>query len=578
MTLVLGHRRLAIIDLSSTGLQPMSNKDGSLWIVYNGEVYNYLELRAELEKAGYTFRSRSDTEVILYAYQAWGEDCVYHFNGMWAFAIADLQRQKLFCSRDRLGIKPFHYFFDREHFVFSSEIKQLLNFPFVPRRINELAVYEFLAYGAVEHCEETFFAGILNLLPGHNLVLDFANRSLATRRYYQPHFTINNRITLTEAAGEFGRLLRDSVRLRLRSDVEVGSCLSGGLDSSSIVCLMHRLLQEQGQTNVQHTFSSHFEEKEANELEYMQAVIQATGVQAHFTCPTAVDLLQDLERMVWHQEEPFGSTSIFAQWSVFKLVHEHGVKVMLDGQGADELLAGYLGLAYPYFKELFVKRQYFHLAREIWRRRQLQGEPWSSLVPGGLKGVLRKLSGSAIDWISPKLVEDYRDQSYYQASRQAAPFGDREYLSNVLYRLTFLNGLVALLKYEDRNSMAFSIEARVPFLDYRLIEFLFSLPSNLKIYNGYTKRVLREGMAGVLPEKIRWRVGKLGFATPEQTWQQTVLRPLIEQAVYDDRLRPFLIPDKAIAYRDQLEKYDRLTFVPWRWVNLSLWMKAYDLA
>jgi asparagine synthase (glutamine-hydrolysing) len=394
-TLGLGHRRLAIIDLSSSGGQPMTNEDQSLWIIFNGEIYNYIELKRELRARGRSFRTDSDTEVILHAFATWGDDCVYRFNGMWAFAIADLRENRLFCSRDRMGVKPFHYYFDGRRFVFASEIKQLLCFPFVPRRINERAAYEFLAFAAVDYCEETFFERIFKLPQGHNLVLDMNEPSLSVRKYYQPRLEIDTRITCRRAAATFRELLSDSVRLRLRSDVEVGSCLSGGLDSSSIVCLMHRELAAAGKGNVQRTFSSHFDEKEANELEYMEEVIRATGVRAHFICPTAGELMEDMDRLVWHQEEPFGSTSIFSQWSVYKLVHRHGVKVMLDGQGADEQLAGYVGLTSSYFQELREKQERLRLGWEIFRDARLTRKPLTRLVPGRMGVFLLRFFGEA---------------------------------------------------------------------------------------------------------------------------------------------------------------------------------------
>jgi asparagine synthase (glutamine-hydrolysing) len=584
-TLGFGHRRLAIIDLSSSGSQPMTNADQSLWIIFNGEIYNYIELRRELRSKGRSFRTDSDTEVILYAFETWGEDCVHHFNGMWAFAIADLHENRLFCSRDRMGVKPFHYYFDGSRFVFGSEIKQLLCFPFVPRRINERAAYEFLAFAAVDYCEETFFDGIFRLPQGHNLVLNMKEPSLSVRKYYQPSLEIDRHMTCRKAAMTFRELLSDSVRLRLRSDVEVGSCLSGGLDSSSIVCLMHMELSAAGRGDIQRTFSSHFEEKEANELEYMEEVIRATGVQAHLICPTAGELMEDMDRLVWHQEEPFASTSIFSQWSVYKLVHRHGIKVMLDGQGADEQLAGYVGLIPSYFQELREKQERLRLGWEIFRDARLTGKPVLRLVPGKIGDFLRRYSGEkenrlsppGADWIHPDLVERFQGQSRYLANQQVKPFGDREHLSNVLYQLTFLNNLQSLLRYEDRNSMAFSVEARVPFLDYRLVEFLLSLPSCLKIRNGYTKRVLRDGVAGVIPEKIRWRVGKLGFTTPERSWQRTILKPLILGAVRDDYMARFVVAEKALAFFRELEHIDLLDFSPWRWVNLYLWMKAFRL-
>lgn len=586
MTLALGHRRLAIIDLSPSGLQPMSNEDKTLWLVFNGEIYNFVELRLELERAGHIFHSQSDSEVILHAYETWGEDCVQRFVGMWAFALADLRQGRLFCSRDRFGIKPFHYYYDGRRFAFASEIKQLLCFPFVQRKVNEQAVYEYLAYEAVDWGEETFFAGICKLSQGHNLTLSLADATLNQERYYPPQFVLNPDITPVEAAQEFRRLLIDSVRLHLRSDVKVGSCLSGGLDSSAIVCLMSQLLKNEDKGDIQYTFSSHFEAEEANELEYMQEVIKATGVQAHFIYPTPAELLQEMEQLVWHQEEPFGSTSIFAQWSVFKLIHQQRVKVVLDGQGADEQLAGYISLSPYYFLELSAKRRHFQLLWETWRHARLQGKPWLALLPGRGGDLTRKLlsykptaaAAPAIDWIRPDLGERYQNGSGYLANFNIKPFDDVEYLNNVLYQFTFLNNLPPLLRYEDRNSMAFSVESRVPFLDHRLVEFVFSLPSQLKIRDGLTKRVMRDAISGVIPEKIRRRARKMGFATPERHWQQKVLQPLIKEALAENRLHPFIIPDKAEAYLNWLETHQILNFAPWRWLNLSLWLKAYDLA
>lgn len=579
--LALGHRRLAIIDLTSAAHQPMSYADGQLWITYNGEIYNYLELRAELKQLGFSFRSQSDTEVILAAYNAWGENCVKRFRGMWAFAIADLTHNKLFCSRDRFGIKPFYYYTSGQQFVFSSEIKQLLEFPFVPRRVNERAVYEYLRYGAVEFDAETSFAGINKLLHGHNLTVDLQSGSLTATRYYQPNFGINHAITIEEAAEEFRRLLTDSVQMHLRSDVAVGTCLSGGLDSSALVCIMSRLLHEQRKKEIQHTVSSHFEDKEANELGYIQEVIRNTGVNSHFVYPQAADLVDVMEQFIWHQEEPFGSSSIFAQWSVFKLASQYGLKVMLDGQGADELLAGYLGLSYHYFEELRSKEEYFTLTQEVLQHIRFQGFSWFAFVPGVLGSFLRLCTQVStplsIDWLSPELEQCYHGQSAYKASRNKRVFSDHEKLNNSLYQHTFHGNLQSLLRYEDRSSMAFSVESRVPYLDHPLVEFLFSLPSRFKIREGYTKRVMRDGLTGILPEKIRLRTSKLGFPTPERRWQRTELRPLIVQSLQDGSLDNFVHTERAMNYLAQVERKGKLDYSPWRWLNLSLWLRAFTL-
>lgn len=585
VVLALGHRRLAIIDLSQNGAQPMPSSDERFWITYNGEIYNYIELREELKGLGHQFRSESDTEVILAAYAEWGEKCVNRFNGIWAFALADLRENKLFCSRDRFGVKPFHYFHDGARFAFGSEIKQLLCYPFVARQTNRRAVYEYLAFSAVDYCEETFFQGIYKLMQGHNLTVDLHTGDISVTRYYQPVLAKDTKISYEEAALEFRRLLTDSVRLQLRSDVEVGSCLSGGLDSSSIVSLMRMELQKSGRGHIQRTFSSHFDEDEANELEYMQEIIQATGVRAEFVYPTPHDLLNDLENLVWHQEEPFGSTSIFAQWSVFKLVHENKIKVMLDGQGADEMLGGYIGFYHSYFEQLIRRRQYFTLWHETRQFSNLHQQPGTPFLGKAAKGLLSRRKKSSrpnhfahgANWINPAFTDEFHGQSLYHETMQLMPFGEPEVFENTLYQMTFLSNLQALLRHEDRNSMAFSVEARVPFLDHRLVEFLFSLPSRFKIRDGYTKRVLRDGMQGIIPDKIRWRVKKLGFATPERKWQKTILKPLIESALHDERVYPYLKAENASDYFMQLQQQEVTDFSPWRWLNLSLWMKAYDL-
>jgi asparagine synthase (glutamine-hydrolysing) len=292
--------------------------------------------------------------------------------------------------------------------------------------------------------------------------------------------------------------------------------------------------------------------------------------------------LHDLEKLVWHQDEPFGSTSIFAQWSVFKLVHEHKVKVMLDGQGADEMLAGYVYLYDAYFHQLSQKRDYLTLGYEAHKYTTLHQQPWMPIVKIGLTGMLQNLgkfsraSSYGVDWLNPAFAHKFRGPSVFHRTQEVRPFGDQEVLENTLYQLTFLNNLQALLRHEDRNSMAFSVEARVPFLDHRLVEFVFSLPSRFKIRDGYTKRVLRDGMQGVIPEKVRWRVKKLGFATPERKWQQTALKPLIEAAIRDERLRPYLAVKQVADHFAQIQRQETRNFTPWRWLNLFLWMKVYE--
>lgn len=576
--ILLGHRRLAILDLSDAGAQPMSSEDDKLWIVFNGEIYNFLEIRKELEQLGYAFKSHCDTEVILQAYREWGTDCVSRFNGMWAFAIVDFNKGILFCSRDRFAIKPFFYFFDGVRFVFASEIKQLLCFPFIKPVVNDLAVYEFLEFGVVDCGEHTFYKDIFRLYQGCSLILDFTSKKMEKQKYYNPKLEINRDISFPEASKEFGRLFEDSIRFRLRSDVEVGTCLSGGLDSSSIVCVVNRILKDEGKADIQRTFSNHFDDEDADELEYMREVINFTKVRSHLSKPSAQDFIDDFKKLVWHQDEPFGSTSIFAQWSVFKSVNQNQVKVMLDGQGADEQLGGYLGLISTYLSQLQKNGDYGLLLREafLFARKQ-KNRSYYRYIP-----FLSRFAGTADsypvrNWMNESFRESVAENLVYPLHLAEKPFGEREDLANLLYQLTMHANIPSLLHYEDRNSMAFSVEGRVPFLDYRLVEFIFSLPSAYKIRWGYTKSVLRESMKGILPEKVRIRQSKLGFATPERSWQKTALGPVVEKALKDERLFRYIRKDEAMAYQNEVKKRSLHDSSFWRWINLSLWMDAFDV-
>lgn len=585
--LLLAHLRLAILDLSDLGRQPMGTDDGRSWITYNGEIYNYLEIRAELESRGVVFRSRSDTEVVLRAYETWGPDAFTRFIGMWAFAILDFRQRRLVVSRDRFGIKPIHYVTAGNRFAFASEIKQLLEIPWVSRSLNARVVYDYLQYEVSDLGAETFFDGVSRLPPGHTLMLQLDTGSCEIQRYYNPPAgPLLEGISPVDAAERFRELLRESVRIHLRSDVPVGTCLSGGLDSGAIAVLMREISRNSDRPIERHAFNCHFDIPEANELEYTRQNMAAAEVQPHYTEPADRDIETDLQSMVWHQDEPFGSTSIFAQWSVFRLIHDTGVKVVLDGQGADEMLGGYASTAPHFFLELAAKGRFLKAMTESWQWSRLQGRPWHSVVPGNRLGsLLARLSSvkgpAGAGPQSPWMREDFRratvgtslfEQQAYQTAWDAkAPF------QSVLRRFFFESNLPALLRFEDRNSMAFSVESRVPFLDHRLVEFAFALPSEIKFRGGYAKRVLRDAMSGLLPEPVRMRARKMGFATPELHWQTTVLKPLIRDAVNSDLLADFINREGARVTLDTIEQTRRLDFLPWRWLNLYMWRKQFNV-
>lgn len=571
--MALGHRRLSILDLSEAGHQPMASTDGRLWIVFNGEIYNYRELRAELKSQGFSFQTETDTEVILAAYQYYGTDCLQHFNGMWAFALWDQRLQRLFCSRDRLGIKPFYFHHNAQRFIFASEIKSILQHPDVCNRLDEAVAYRFLAFGQTNLGQTSFFADIQQLEAGHFLLVE--PQGLKKKAYWRLSGEIDTQIAFDEATSRFKKLFQDSIRLRLRSDVPIGTCLSGGLDSSSIVCMAHDLRQADQQILYdQQTFSSCFEEPRFDERPFIDAVIAQTQAQTSFVFPDPSTLLADLQALVVAQDEPFGSLSIFAQWCVMRQARQKEVKVLLDGQGADELLAGY-GHDSLFWAELLRNQSFSLLIPEIqasWRKY-------------GPKMTLRRFGRM----IFPKQVADWEKSSQrmpflqadFQARFHSQVTDDLQHiyaslLKHELYGLLDLN-LSSLLRYEDRNSMAFSLEARVPFLDYRLVELVFSLPDHFLIQHGWSKWLLRQAMAGVLPEKVRWRQDKMGFVTPQQIWFRKGLMPLIEEILNEPHFAQSAYWDgPAIqrAYRRFLQGQEQgLAKLLWRFISFELWQR-----
>ena len=571
--LALGHRRLAIIDLSPGGHGPMSSADGRLWITYNGEIYNYLELRQELRALGHGFRTESDTEVILEAYAAWGRDCLRRFNGMWAFALYDARQKQLFCARDRFGVKPFHYYRDDSLFAFASEIKGLLAHPRVPREPDPASVAGFLARGALDESEQTFVRGVLALPAAHALTLDLRTRRVSVERYYGLPEPAERPL----AADAFRALLEDAVRLRLRSDVDVGTCLSGGLDSSSLVALTAKL-RDASAGALHKSFSVVYDDPGLREGPFIDAVIAATGVHGSRTSASSADLLRDAEALAAAQDEPIPSTGPYSHWRVMALAHQAGIKVLLDGQGADETLAGYHYHFGPFLAELAARHGLGRAFREA--------SAGASVTNRSLGFFLGLLAYHALPWpeaLREKTIGRFATHGYLpmdalepQALAQIGRLPGARHVRRVTLESERRANLVAtslpaLLRYEDRNSMAFSIEARTPFLDYRLVEAALALPAAQLIADGWTKHILREAMKGVLPESVRLRRDKLGFSTPETRWL-TEIAPRVREwlaapsyvstLVRPEMLRGWLaLSDAQLARRRGL----------WRLVSLELW-------
>jgi len=571
-----GSRRLSIIDLSSNAHQPMCNEDGNIWITYNGEIYNYLEIMDYLKVKGHRFRSNSDVEVIIHLYEERGEECLKEFNGMFAFAIWDVRKKKLFCARDRFGIKPFYYYLDKDKFIFASEIKAIFENKKIKRIPNDDVIFKYLNDNYIPYFEETFFANVKQLPPAHYLVIDI-NGFRVVRWWDIPDLSLH--IEYKDALIKFYELFEDSIRLRLRSDVPIGTCLSGGLDSSSIVCVLNNLLKRQTTNFSQKAFSSCFENKNFDEREYINQVVEKTNIKNFYTFPDEKKLFNELPKIIWHQDEPFVSTSIFAQWEVMKLAKSNDVVVLLDGQGGDELLAGYHGYYYSFFADLIRNFKIVKLIKEISLYNKYH--KYSILdaliratlyaLPFGFKKLFKKIlykKQNYHSWLNID-VRKLIDNRWELASKFKGILKKHLYVNLVSY-------LPSLLRFEDRNSMAFSLESRLPFLDFRLVEFVFSLENSTKINDGMTKIILRDSLKEILPEKVRLRKDKMAFGTPESIWFKTTLKDKIKDIILSEEFkrRGYINQDKI---RVEFEKYcnneKEITNEVWRWVNFELWYR-----
>lgn len=580
----LGHRRLSILDLSEAGHQPMVTHDGRYAITFNGEVYNYIELAHELELYGYEFRTCTDTEVILAAYCHWGADCVSRFNGMWAFAIYDSTSETVFLSRDRSGIKPLYYVLSNDALVFASEIKAIVSVMPELREPNLPYLGRFLTTGLFDDSQQTCFRRVISLLPAHNARFDLQSNAFQTWRYWQ----IDPEKTWQPEDGDpvekLASLLESAVQLHMRSDVPVGTCLSGGIDSSTIVCLMSRLRKDPVLT-----FSGLYSDKNCNEKRYVDAINAHASSRSFpiFPEPNA-DLLEDLARITWHQDEPTAGPGLYTQFHVMRKASRE-VKVILDGQGADELFAGYLFYFHSVIQDLAASGAWlsrmagFRLLLAIawhWGTRSVPGN-WHALLGTTISSLRSRLSSMrprTQDVREPLLHPDLLRCSNAQQPTMAITRPFAHQLTNELYAQATATSLPALLHYEDRNSMAYSIEARVPLLDYRIIEFAFTLPSSYKLHGSWTKWVLRKAAEPLLPAQVAWRRSKLGYPTPMARW----LRQLPDSKIIEDLLMSKmhcsrdLLNNNAIKrlWQEHLDGADH-SWLLYRIITTELWHQHF---
>jgi asparagine synthase (glutamine-hydrolyzing) len=529
-----GHRRLAIIDLSSAAAQPM-HYAGRYTIVYNGEIYNYIEIKASLLQKGYAFHSQSDTEVILAAYDCYKQDCLQLFDGMFAFAIWDEQQQELFAARDRLGEKPFYYFIDDGQLVFASEMKALWAAG-VDRQVNEEMLYNYLTLGYTlnpAHPQQTFYTGIHKLPAGTYLL--YRPHQLTIYQYRQIHTAPIARSD-QEAVEQFNSLFQTAIKRRLRSDVPLGTSLSGGLDSSTVLAHIQQPSCK--------TFSAVFPGFKNDESGAIRTVAAYMGVPNIQVQPDAESLVAGFDKLCYHQEEPFQSASIAAQFYVYQTARMHGVPVLLDGQGADEILAGYRKYYHWYWQQLYTSDKKA-LYKELQAARKMGiTEPWgwqnklAATFPGLAAWYAKQRAGHR------HIARDF--QQHHGKSFYRLPLTND--LNSVLYYNTFENGLEDLLRYADRNAMAHGVEVRLPFLYYELVTFIFSLPAHFKIRKGYTKWLLRETMKNRLPHSIVWQTRKIGFEPPQQQWMQ---HPQLQEYVREAKQ---ILVQKGILKKEILQK------------------------
>jgi asparagine synthase (glutamine-hydrolysing) len=580
---ILLHRRLSIIDLSEGGWQPLSTPDGRYHVVFNGEIYNYVELRSELQAAGVAFRSQSDTEVLLQAFVHWGHEAWPRFNGMFACAILDTAKDRVTLARDPFGIKPLYYVTRPGALAFASEIKTLLPLPGVGRTVDPQRLAAYLRFGITDHGESTLFSAVKQVPAGAVVDVEIAApASVTPRTYWAPSRADTADLSFEEAARTFRALFLESVALHMRSDVPVACCLSGGIDSSSIVMAMREV---SGASLELHTFSHIAQTAALNEEWWIDLAAAAGGARLHKVSPTAAEMAADLERLVGVQDEPFITSSIYAQYRVMRAIGEAGVKVVLDGQGADEMLGGYEFYLGARVASLLRAGRLGAAATLMRRARRSRGIPafrqfasaMDFLLPPAGSALARRLIGRDLvpPWVNGAWL---RAHGVHIDSLRTS--SDADVLLESLERSIRGPGLAQLLRYEDRNSMAWSVESRVPFLSTKLVDFALALPERYIIGDdGTTKHVFRAAMRGLVPSPVLDRRDKIGFATSEREWI-LALAPWVERLLAHEAAQriPALAHAAVLrhwrAIKDGRRRYDNGV---WRWINLIEWTRQYEV-
>lgn len=562
----LGHVRLSIQDLSAAGHQPMFSDDKRLSIIFNGEIYNFIELKEELKEKGHKFNTSTDTEVILSAYKEWGKECLDRFNGDWAFVIYDSHTKELFGARDRFGIKPFYYYKDENNMIFASEMKAII--PLIKnKRPNDKLIYEYLLYNRTDQSHETFFKNIIKLKHGHYFTLK--EDILSVKKWYDLKQSVKNKTSLSPK--RYRELLKNAINIRLRSDVALGVSLSGGIDSSSITSVVYHDLDRKDI----HTFSAIYGKNEwADESEFIDPYNNSLN-NMHFTSPSAETFYNDFESFIIAQGEPISSIGPYAQYKVMELA-KGNVTVTLDGQGADEQLAGYHYFFGSYFKELFTNIKLFRLTKEVFyyliKHKSFEAIKYMLfyLSPNYIK---RKLGGKVYGYVDDAFASKWEKISTLGEDLYSPKSLNDSLMDHFEYKLEHL------LKWDDLNAMNFSIESRVPFLDHHLVEATLPLNPNFKINNAETKYILRESVKDIIPLKVYTRRDKKGFSTPSDDWfRSSKFKKYITDMLESEKFitRGYFDAKKCKEnYNRHLKGEINISKDIWKWINLEVWFKKF---
>jgi asparagine synthase (glutamine-hydrolysing) len=579
-SIAFAHRRLSIIDLEATGHQPQCDENENIWLTFNGEIYNYLEIKIELEALGNVFIGKSDTEVIIKSYLQWGKDCIKKFNGMWAFALFDKRTNEIWCSRDRFGVKPFYYILTKDFFAFASEQKALLKlrgFGLLNTEINNKAVFDYFIHSQIEYNTEGMFKNIIELMPSHHLIVKTKSLETEIKKYYtlevNNEYVDFNEATCNTYAEKLKSLFEDAVKIRLRSDVPIGACLSGGIDSSAIVCNMHILQPE----TTFHTFTTSFSETKFDESNFAKIVSEKSKTKFHTITPNSEGLIKDLESLMYCQDVPIWSTSTYAQYSLMQLAKENHINVLLDGQGGDELFGGYPHHLLSYTGEKISNRFFEGL----------------DLAMNNTSFLSRTLAKNNL----ANKLPNFLIKSFQRNTREDINYFNEEFLSTNLEsfknKFTFKLGSLNLqlqhelnnsllknyLKCEDRCSMYHGIESRTPFSDdLNVIEYAMQIPSSYKIHNGISKFILRESQKDILPNQILKRKDKMGYSTPNNDWIYEIknnVKHYFDNPILEEFMDVSSLLKNYDSFFDKRNKPE--TGRIFKFISFAVWLKVFDL-